>query len=244
MDFAGAYSPHNLMFMLKGFGLTLVIAGVSIVLSFLFGTLLGVIRYSRIRLLSPLAMIVTEMIRNLPLLLLIFFVKFALPEVGIKFSTFWAAVVALTIFEGAMIGEIVRSGLQSVNKGLVEAARSSGLTAVQTLRHVVLPIGLRRMVPPLVSQFISLLKDTSLAVVISLPELMHSSNIVMGQNISQVFPVLLLAAALYFTVNYSLSLLSRRLESREGGRRRTPGAGTPTVAGKVNTGNAYVGNEV
>ncbi|SDS39732.1 amino acid ABC transporter membrane protein 2, PAAT family [Paenibacillaceae bacterium GAS479] len=243
MDFAGAYSPHNLMFMLKGFGLTLVIAGVSIVLSFLFGTLLGVIRYSRIRLLSPIAMIVTEMIRNLPLLLLIFFVKFALPEVGIKFSTFWAAVVALTIFEGAMIGEIVRSGLQSVNKGLVEAARSSGLTAVQTLRHVVLPIGLRRMVPPLVSQFISLLKDTSLAVVISLPELMHSSNIVMGQNVSQVFPVLLLAAVLYFTVNYSLSLLSRRLESREGGRRRTPGAGTPTAAGKVNTGNATAGAE-
>ncbi|MCM3748549.1 amino acid ABC transporter permease [Paenibacillus pasadenensis] len=232
MDFAGAYSPHNLSFILQGFGLTLLIAAISIVLSFAMGTLMGIIRYSRIPVVAQLTMLVTETIRNLPLLLLIFFVKFALPEVGIKLSTFWAAVVALTIFEGAMISEIVRSGLQSVNKGLVEAARSSGLTAAQTMRHVVLPIGLRRMVPPLVSQFISLLKDTSLAVVISLPELMHSANIVMGQNIKQVFPVLLLAAVLYFAVNYGLSLLSTRWESREGGRSRKPGKGKPAAGGR------------
>ncbi|MBW7461864.1 ABC transporter permease subunit, partial [Paenibacillus sepulcri] len=94
------------------------------------------------------------------------------------------------------------------------AARSSGLSYVRTLWHIILPQGLRRMVPPLVSQFISLLKDTSLAVIISLPELMNHSKIVIGQSYDYVFPVLLVAAILYFTVNYALSLLSRRFESR------------------------------
>ncbi|MGN7456002.1 amino acid ABC transporter permease [Paenibacillus pasadenensis] len=238
MDFAGAFSSDNLLFLLKGFGMTLIVAAVAIVLSFILGTALGLIRYSRIKGLGTLTMLVVETIRNLPLLLIIFFVKFALPEVGIQLSTFWAAVVALTLFEGAMISEIVRSGLQSVNKGLVEAARSSGLTQAQTLRHVVLPIGMRRMVPPLVSQFISLLKDTSLAVVISLPELMHSANIVYGHDVSYVFPVLLLAAVLYFAVNYSLSLLSKRLESNEGARRRTPGAGKGKPAAPAATAKA------
>jgi putative glutamine transport system permease protein len=125
-----------------------------------------------------------------------------------------SAIVGLTLFEGAMISEIVRSGLSSVDKGQIEAARSSGLSYAQTLWHIVLPQGLRRMVPPLVSQFISLLKDTSLAVVISLPELMHNSKIVIGQNYSYTIPVLMLVAILYFAVNYTLSLFARRFETK------------------------------
>ena len=114
---------------------------------------------------------IVEIIRNLPLLLIIFFTYFALPEAGLKLEITTAAIVALTIFEAAMISEIVRSGLLSIEKGQIEAARASGLSYIQALRHIILPQALRRMVPPLVSQFISLLKDTSLAVVISLPEL-------------------------------------------------------------------------
>jgi putative glutamine transport system permease protein len=230
MDFTQAYSSHNLKFLLGGFGYTLMLAAAAIILSFMLGVMLGVIRYSRIPVLSPVVGAVVETVRNLPLLLIIFFTYFALPEVGLKMPPFWAAIAALTAFEAAMICEIVRSGLNSVHKGLVEAARSSGLTNIQTLRLVVLPIGLRRMVPPLVSQFISLLKDTSLAVIISLPELMHNANIVMGQSSTVVFPILILAAVLYFAVTYGLSLLSRRLEVHEGARRpsagKTAGAGT------------------
>ncbi|WP_308634337.1 amino acid ABC transporter permease [Paenibacillus silvisoli] len=215
MDFQGAYSPDNLKFLLEGFGLTLCLALLAIVFSFILGSLLGIVRYAKLPIVSQAVGLLVETIRNLPLLLLIFFARFGLPELGISFSPFWAAIVALTAFEAAMIAEIVRSGLNSVEKGLVEAARSSGLSYLQTLRHIVLPLGLRRMVPPIVSQFISLLKDTSLAVIISLAELMHNANIVMGPDSRYVFPILLLIAALYFSVNYALSFVAKRMEARQ-----------------------------
>ncbi|QYR19095.1 amino acid ABC transporter permease [Paenibacillus sp. sptzw28] len=215
MDFQKAYSPDNLRFLMEGLGMTLRLSATAIILSFILGCLLGVLRYARIPLLSRIVAMGIEIIRNLPLLLIIFFSKFGLAEFGINLSLFWAAILALTVFEGAMISEIVRGGLNSVEKGLVEAARSSGLSYIQTLRHVVVPIALRRMVPPIVSQFISLLKDTSLVVIISLAELTHNANIVMGQDINIVFPILILVAAIYFTVNYVLSLAARRLESKQ-----------------------------
>ncbi|GGD90727.1 amino acid ABC transporter permease [Paenibacillus nasutitermitis] len=214
MDFANAFAIENLKFILEGFYVTLKVAFISIVLSFVLGCIVGTVRYTKIPVISPILGIIVEILRNLPLLLIIFFTRFALPDIGIKLGVVNAAIVALTLFEGAMISEIVRSGLKSIDKGQIEAARSSGLSYMRTLWHIILPQGLRRMVPPLVSQFISLLKDTSLAVIISLPELMNHSKIVIGQSYDYVFPVLLVAAILYFTVNYGLSLLSRRFESR------------------------------
>ncbi|ANE46242.1 glutamine ABC transporter permease [Paenibacillus swuensis] len=214
MDFQSAYTPDHLSFLFQGFGLTLWLAFLAIIFSFLLGCVLGIVRYAKVPVVSPILTIFVETVRNLPLLLLILFARFGLPELGISFTPFWAAIVALTVFEAALISEIVRSGLNSVDKGLLEAGRSSGLTYVQTLKHIVLPIGLRRMVPPMVSQFISLLKDTSLVVIISIAELMHNANIVMGQDPDIVFPILILVAALYFAINYTLSVLARRLEVR------------------------------
>ncbi|ELK21803.1 MULTISPECIES: amino acid ABC transporter permease [Anoxybacillus] len=214
MDFVGAYSPAHLKFLLEGFVVTLEVAFLSIFFSFLIGIVIGVLRYSRIPFISPLLAVGVETIRNLPLLLIIFFTYFALPEVGFKLDKFYAAILALVIFESAMLSEIVRSGLNSIEKGQIEAARSSGLTYTQTLWHIILPQALRRMVPPIVGQFISLLKDTSLAVVIALPELMNHAQIINGQNVNYVIPIFLLVAVMYFVVNYSLSLVSRRLEHK------------------------------
>lgn len=214
MDFANAFSIENLRFILEGFYMTLKVAFLSIILSFVLGSIVGTIRYMKVPVLSPVLGVLVELVRNLPLLLIIFFARFALPDIGIQLGPVYAAIVALTLFEGAMISEIVRSGLNSIDKGQIEAARSSGLGYLRTLWHIVLPQGLRRMVPPLVSQFISLLKDTSLAVVISLPELMNQSKIVIGQSNSYVIPVLLFAAVLYFAVNYALSLIAKRLEAK------------------------------
>jgi len=214
MDFIGAYSIPNLTFILKGFLITLEVAFISIILSFLLGTLLGTLRYTRIPVVARLTAIVVDIIRNLPLLLIIFFMKIVLPQIGISMSPFWSTVMGLTLFEGAMISEIVRSGLNSIDKGQIEASRSSGLSYMQTFWHIILPQGLRRMSPPMVSQFISLLKDTSLAIIISLPEIMHNVQILGGQSFNYVIPALILAAALYFIVNYTLSIIARRLESK------------------------------
>ncbi|MGE7057253.1 ABC transporter permease subunit, partial [Paenibacillus glucanolyticus] len=97
----------------------------------------------------------------------------------------------------------------------IEAARASGLSYMQTLRHVILPLALRRMSPPMVSQFISLIKDTSLAVIISLPELMRNVQILSGSSYSYVIPALVFASLLYFTLNYLLSIIAKQLEARQ-----------------------------
>ena len=212
MDFAGAYSPDNLAFLLEGFWVTLKVAFISIILSFIIGGIVGIIRYAKVPVLSQILALIVETVRNLPLLLIIFFTYFALPEIRIKLEIIPAAIVALTIFESAMLSEVIRSGLKSIDKGQMEAARSSGLSYTQALIHIILPQALRRMVPPIVSQFISLLKDTSLAVVISLPELTHHGQIIYGQSQKYLIPILILVALMYFVVNYSLSLVAQTLE--------------------------------
>ncbi|KGR77055.1 amino acid ABC transporter permease [Ureibacillus sinduriensis] len=212
MDFIGAYSPDNLMFLVDGFWITLKVAAISIVLSFIIGGILGILRYADIPVVSKIVAGMIEVIRNLPLLLIIFFVYFALPEIGIKFSIEASAIIALTVFESAMLAEIIRSGLNSVPKGQIEAGRSSGLSYIQTLWHIVLPQGIKKMVPPIVSQFISLLKDTSLATVIALPDLMHNAQVLNAQSINYIVPIFILVALMYFVVNYILSIVTRRLE--------------------------------
>lgn len=212
MDFLGAFTPANLSFLMEGFYVTLKVAAISIVLSFIIGGAIGTLRFAKIPVVSKLLAVVVETIRNLPLLLIILFTYFALPELGINLSITLSAIVALTVFESAMLAEIVRGGLLSIEKGQMEAARSSGLTYIQAMRTVILPQALRRMVPNLVSQFISLLKDTSLAVVIALPELLHHAKIIQAQEISYVIPVFVLIALMYFVVNYALSLVAKRLE--------------------------------
>lgn len=212
MDFISAYTPDHLSFLLEGFWVTLKVAFFSIILSFLIGGIVGTLRYAEIPVISKVLAIMVEITRNLPLLLIIFFAYFALPEIGVKLEVSIAAITALTVFESAMLSEIIRSGLKSIDKGQIEAARSSGLTYVQTLWNIVLPQALKRMVPPIVSQFISLLKDTSLATIIALPELMHNAQVLYAQKQSFVIPVILIIAIMYFIVNYTLSIIARRLE--------------------------------
>lgn len=215
MDFAGAWSWVNVQFLLEGLLITLELAAWGISLSFLLGLLLGILRFSRIPVLSQLLAVWVEIIRNLPLLLIIFFMYFGLePLTGLELTKTQAAIAGLVIFESAMISEIIRGGLQSLPKGQIEAARSSGLTYVQTLRYVLVPQALRRMIPPLVSQFISLLKDTSLAIIVTADELMHNMQIAYAPNGSWVFPLLILTALIYFAINFTLSRLAVRLERR------------------------------
>lgn len=214
MNFVEALTWTNLLFLLKGLLITLEVAFFSILISFIFGVILGTIRYAKAPVANQLAYFYIETIRNSPLLLIIYFTFFALPQVGIKMEIMAASVFALSIFTSALIAEIVRGGLQSIEKGQIEAARSQGFTYLQTLRYIVLPQGLKRMIPPLVSQFITLLKDTSFCMIIGLQELTTSGKIVFGQNVNYVMPVLTVVAILYFVINYALSLASKRLEKK------------------------------
>lgn len=130
-----------------------------------------------------------------------------------------AAVVALSCFAGSYIAEIVRAGVQSIDRGQMEAARSLGLTHVQAMRHVILPQALRRILPPLASEFIALVKDSSLASVIGLVELTQATRNVQS-SAYMTFEPWLVTAGLYLAINVVLSLLVRRLETRLGVARR------------------------
>ena len=179
MDFFDAFSFVNLRFLFDGLRVTVEVSILSIIFSFIIGGVVGVIRFSNIPFLSKILGFVIDIIRNLPLLLIIFFTYFALPQIGIRFDIFWSAVVALTIFESAMLSEVFRAGLNAVPKGQMEAGLSTGLTYSETMRAIVIPQAFKSMIPAIVSQLISLIKDTSLAVIISLPELTHNAKIIM-----------------------------------------------------------------
>lgn len=213
-NFIEAFSWINVRFLLQGLWVTIQVSAFSIVFSFIIGGIFGLVRYMKIPVLSTIVGLIVDVIRNLPLLLIIFFTFFALPNFGIRLNIFWAAVTAMTVFESAMLAEIIRGGIQSIPKGQMEAARSTGLTYWQAMRLIILPQALRKMIPPIVSQFIALVKDTSLATVIVLPELTYSARIIYSQNTNFVLPMFFAMALLYFMVCYSLSIVSGRLEKK------------------------------
>lgn len=211
MNFLEAYSWVNIRFLLNGLLVTLEVAAYTIVFSILIGMILGVIRFTNIPYLSKALGFIVDTIRNLPLLLIIFFTYLSLPQIGIQFNIFWSAVVAMTIFESSMISEIIRGGLQALPQGQTEAGIASGLTTFQTMRYIVLPQALKQTLPSIVSQLIALIKDTSLATIITLPELTHRAKIVYGQNTAYVIPMFIAMAFLYFIICYALSKFSRYL---------------------------------
>lgn len=214
MNFLEAYSWINIRFLLSGLWLTIQVAGITIILSVIIGILLGIVRYYEIPYLSKVIGFVIDTIRNLPLLLIIFFTYLSLPQIGIQFNIFWSAVVAMTIFESSMISEIIRGGFVSLPKGQTESGLASGLTKNQTLFYILLPQALKQTLPSIVSQLIALIKDTSLATIIALPELTHRAKIIYGQDTSFVIPMFAALAFLYFIICYSLSKFSRYLTNR------------------------------
>lgn len=212
--FIDAYSWLNLRYLLQGLWVTVEVSVISVILSFIFGTILGVIRYSEIKYVSAIVRFVIDLIRNLPLLLIIFFTYFGLPNLGFKPPVIAAAIIAMTVFESMMIAEIVRSGIMAVDKGQMEGAQSNGIGYWTALRIVVLPQAMKNMVPALVSQFISLIKDTSLGTIIVLPEMMYHAQIIYGQNTNYIIPMFVALAVLYFIVCYALSLVGKYFERR------------------------------
>ena len=201
-----ALSWLNFGFLLKGLAVTLYISLVSIVLSFILGSVLGIIRYSKIKFISAAVGFVIDLIRNLPLLLIIFFTYFGMPKIGYRPSAITSAIIAMTIFESSMLAEIVRSGIQSVSEGQMEGARSTGMSFVQALWYIILPQAYRHMIPTIIGQFVSLIKDTSLATIIVVPELMQHAQVIYGQNANYIVPMFAALTLLYFVICFTLSM--------------------------------------
>ncbi len=235
---SGAFPPerwqHFLLlttwtFLGQGLLVTLLMGGVSLVLALVIGIPLAMARAS---LTGPIGWFISgyiELIRATPILALLLIIFLGLSRVGIDLPAIQAAIVGLTIYNSATIAEIVRAGIKSIPRGEVEASRSLGLSYWKTMRLVVLPQAISRMMPALVSQLITLMKDTSLAFILGAQELIGfgRSFFTFYGNVLETYIVL---AVIFFLINYPLSLVSRRLESGRAPNERPaaiPGGGLP-----------------
>ncbi len=226
---------NNVRFILEGFLINLQIALVSMVFALIVGLALALLRLSRLRVVSVLAGTWIDVFRNLPLIFLILYFALGLPgswkSAWENAMPAWApeafqsglvlgALLGLVLYNSAVLAEIMRAGILSLPRGQGEAASALGMTYRQSLRHVILPQGLRRMVPATVSQLITLNKDTTLVSIIAITEVMRRARIVTASNFftvveAPILQVFIFVGFLFVIVNYALSRLSRRLELRE-----------------------------
>jgi putative glutamine transport system permease protein len=233
------WTGNNFRFLLEGFLVNLQIAAIAIVFSLIFGLALALARISKRRIVSFPAGVWVDVWRNLPLIFIILYLALAVPSSwrsaygdaipdflpeALQDELVLGALLGLVLYNSAVLCEIMRSGIQSLDRGQHEAAASLGLTYVQQMRFVILPQGLRRMVPATVSQMITLNKDTTLVSIIAIQEVVRHgssvSSLVFGVEVrAPILQVFIVIGLLFVAVNLALSRLSRRLEIRE--RKRT-----------------------
>lgn len=206
---------QSLPFFLKGLWMTIAVSGLSLVAGTAVGFLWGIVRSSRSRVPKALIGAWVDVIRGTPFLVQIFILFFILPEFGVHLEAFPAAVIALSNLAACFICEIVSAGIESVPHGQREAAVASGLNGYQQLRHVILPQALRVMLPPLVGQYVLLIKDSSVVSAIGVVDVTRVGWLTV-QRIPQGILVFGLVGLLYFAICYPLIQLSNTLEKRLG----------------------------
>jgi polar amino acid transport system permease protein len=215
---------------LGGLAITFALAVLGIALAFPLGVLLALARLSPFAVFRWPATVLVYVVRGVPLLLFIFWMYFFVPVlIGRPVGGFATMLVTLVVYEAAYLAEVVRAGIEGLPKGQTEAARAVGLSHLQTMRLVVLPQALYNMVPAMLGQFVSTIKETSLGYVITVNELTFAANQVNSALMTKPFEVFVLLAVIYFVLCFSLTQLARHLERRFAARRAGT-VGTPLVA--------------
>jgi polar amino acid transport system permease protein len=204
---------YSLRFLGEGLLVTLEVSGLVVALALVCGIVLGAgLTYGPWFIAWPIRLF-SDIIRGIPILVLIFFIYYGLPAVHVNLGSFPAAVFALTVFSTAQVIEIVRGALQSIHHGQMEAGKAIGLTFAQRMAYVILPQGMRRFLPPWINSVVDAVKGSALVSLLGIADLMLSIQKVAGRTYDAL-PLYILGALIYFAINYSLSSLSRRLEAR------------------------------
>lgn len=208
---------HNFPFLMQGLFITLKVAFISIILSMFFGTILGIIRFSKIPLITNIVGLFIDITRSIPLILYIIFIHFTISPylyeqadflqcIGIDSLEMYSAIIAIVAFTSAYIAEIIRSGLASVEQEQILAAKALALNNFQVMESVILPQAIARMKPALCAQVITLIKDTSLASAIGLIEFTRASEIVYETSLHE-FQILTFVALVYISINFLIQKL-------------------------------------
>lgn len=214
--FTQIFTPSNLGFMMKGLGMTVMISIGAVVCSTIVGSILALVRTyatGKFRILGRLIAAYTEFFRCTPNLLWILWIYFT-----IRGNKIIICVFAITLFTSAVIAEIFRGGLNSIPKGQFEAAESQGFSFVQTILFIVWPQTFRKVIPALLSQIITIIKDTSFLRMVDIPEFMRNCAVVMGSVYESAGIMMLYAfqALCYFVICFTLSMVVRHYQSRQG----------------------------
>ena len=203
------------IFLVKCVGNTLLLSAITVAFGAILGSLFALAKMSRIPPLRWLVNIIVEVVRGTPILLQLYIGYFIVPQLlpFLEVSDFTSIAVALVINSAAYVSEIIRSGIQAVDRGQTEAARSLGLNGGQTMLRVVLPQAVKNILPALGNEFVVVIKESSIVSIIGIADLMYKANTVRG-NTFQPFEPLLVAAVVYFLLTFPLSKLLAYIERR------------------------------
>ena len=200
---------------LNGLGTTLLLALISVSIGCVIGALVAILRLGKSKVLRAVAAVYTEVIRDTPLLLQLYFFYFLLPDIlpALKLSKFACITIALVINSGAYMSEVFRSGIQSIDRGQTEAARSLGLSARQTMMRIILPQAFKNVLPAMCNEFVAVTKETSLASTFYVGDLMTQYQTISGKTYLVIEPLVIIGV-IYFVVTFSMSKLITVLDRR------------------------------
>lgn len=198
---------------MEGVVITLQLAAWTVALGSIFGIGVALLRLSKWRVIRWIAAAYVEFLRGTPLLVQVLIVYFGLPQIGIRMPRMTAGIVALTINSAAYMSEIVRSGIQAVDRGQTEAARSLGMTGVQTMGYVVLPQAIKNILPAVGNEFVTIIKESSILYTIGIYELTYQANKLASTNY-RYLETLVISALIYFVLTFVTSQLLAVLERR------------------------------
>ncbi len=216
MSFNWSLIVDNLPLLLQGALVTVKITAFSVAAGFIIGMLASIANLSSFKLLRWLVRIYVDVVRGTPMLVQIFLIYFALPQIiGQRIDPFIAAVTACSLNSGAYMSEIFRAGIQSINKGQMEAGLSLGLSWAQTMRYIVMPQALKAIIPPLGNEFIAMLKDSSLVSVIGFEELMRRGQLIIAKTYASAeiwTAVAIIYLVMTQVISYFIAYLERKYD--------------------------------
>ncbi|SCJ33564.1 Arginine transport system permease protein ArtQ [uncultured Clostridium sp.] len=202
----------QMVYFLQGAKWTLVISLASVVLGVIFGSLLTLLKRSKIKIFKFIAAAYVEIVRGTPLLLQIFIVYFGLSNI-LNINELFAVIIALSLNSAAYVSELIRAGIEAVDKGQMEAARSLGMTEAMAMRKIVIPQAIKNILPAIGNEFVAIIKESSMASTLGVAELMYAANVVSTKSFNKT-ETLIMSAVFYFVMTFSLGRLIKYIERR------------------------------